>query len=177
MSRTEVTSGQIKDGEVKRSDLNIATSGSAVITRLLAGSGISIDSSTGADSGTGDVTISAPGGATVVSQTTTNATPTLLTSLTPAGSSVTWFKLFLAARLDDTGTNKSYWAEVVGAVRRNNNGTAVLVGQTLIFDDHENASGYAVTVSVSGNDLQIFVTGAASETVHWNGSLSYQSAV
>jgi hypothetical protein len=58
MARTEVRSGQIKDGDVRREDLDTTTSGQAVITKLIAGSGITIDSSTGIDSGTGDVTIS-----------------------------------------------------------------------------------------------------------------------
>lgn len=58
MARTEVRSGQIKDGEVKRDDLNTTDSGQAVITKAIADHGISI-SETGADSGTGDVTFSA----------------------------------------------------------------------------------------------------------------------
>ena len=56
----EIISTQIKNGEVKRADLNITTSGSSVIAKLLQGSGISL-TSTGADAGTGDVTISATG--------------------------------------------------------------------------------------------------------------------
>lgn len=56
MARTEVTGVQIKDGQVKRSDLDTTTPGQAVITKLIAGTNISL-SSTGVDSGTGDVTI------------------------------------------------------------------------------------------------------------------------
>lgn len=61
MSTTEIKSSQIKDGEVKRADLNTATSGSAVVRKLVAGTGITLDS-TGADAGTGDVTVNATGG-------------------------------------------------------------------------------------------------------------------
>ena len=57
MSRTEIKSIQIKDQEVKRSDLNDTVSGQAVVKRLVAGTGITL-SSTGIDTGTGDVTIS-----------------------------------------------------------------------------------------------------------------------
>ena len=53
---TEINSRQIKDGQVKRDDLNSTESGQAVIKKVIAGSNIGI-SSTGADSGTGDVTI------------------------------------------------------------------------------------------------------------------------
>lgn len=61
MPPTRISSLQIGDGQVKRSDLNTADSGAAVITRVIAGDGVAI-SETGADPGTGDVTISATGG-------------------------------------------------------------------------------------------------------------------
>ena len=57
MSRTQLTGNQIGDGSVQRHDLDSTTSGQSVIKKLIAGSGVSIVS-TGADSGTGDVTIS-----------------------------------------------------------------------------------------------------------------------
>lgn len=57
MAKTTVRSLQIKDGEVKRSDVNITQTGEALIRRLIAGTNISI-SSTGVDTGTGDVTVS-----------------------------------------------------------------------------------------------------------------------
>ncbi len=55
-----INTNQIKDGAVQRHNLNTATSGQAVITKVVAGQGITL-SSTGMDSGTGDVTISAAG--------------------------------------------------------------------------------------------------------------------
>lgn len=48
---------QAQDGSVTRGLINLDISGQSVITRLIAGSGINITSSTGADSGTGEVTI------------------------------------------------------------------------------------------------------------------------
>lgn len=56
MARTEVRSTQIRDGDVKRPDLNTNETGSAVITKALPGTNITVDS-TGIDQGTGDVTI------------------------------------------------------------------------------------------------------------------------
>lgn len=58
MSKTQITGSQIFDGGIGREDLNTATSGKALITKLKAGAGMAI-SSTGADSGTGDVTLGA----------------------------------------------------------------------------------------------------------------------
>ena len=176
MARTNVRGSQIKDGDVGREDLNTDTAGRAVITKAIAGNGLS-SSSTGADSGTGDVTLSLPG-ANRASATlqTTNATQQILATLTPSASGVLWFKVALSARLNDTGTNKSYWAFIEGAVRRNNSGSAVIVGTTSILDDAEN-NAYNATVGVSGNDLQILVTGAASETVNWKATIEYQEAI
>ena len=53
-----VKSEQIRDGEIKRPDLNTNESGQAVIAKVIAGEDITI-TETGADSGTGDVTINA----------------------------------------------------------------------------------------------------------------------
>ena len=55
-----IDSDLIKQGSVSRADLNTTTVGSAVIAKVVQGTGITI-TSTGADSGTGDVTISASG--------------------------------------------------------------------------------------------------------------------
>ena len=52
-----LTSQDIKDGEVKRQDIDILTVGQSLIRKVLVGIGLRISSSTGADSGTGDVTI------------------------------------------------------------------------------------------------------------------------
>lgn len=58
MANTTIRGQQIKDGDVTRADLNTTTSGSAVITKVIAGTNVSI-SSTGVNAGTGDVTINA----------------------------------------------------------------------------------------------------------------------
>ena len=49
---------QIQSGTISRGDLNTATSGSAVCAKIVAGTGITL-AQTGADAGTGDVTITA----------------------------------------------------------------------------------------------------------------------
>lgn len=57
MPVTQVTSTQVGDGQVQRPDLNQSVPGRAVVTKIIAGSGVTI-ASTGVDPGTGDVTIS-----------------------------------------------------------------------------------------------------------------------
>jgi hypothetical protein len=69
MAQTVIRSRQLENDGIWREDLNISTSGKAVIRRAVAGTGITL-SSTGADAGTGDVTIN------IGQSVATNATPT-----------------------------------------------------------------------------------------------------
>jgi len=62
MPRTEVRGGQVKDSGIQRDDLDAVTSGQAVIKKVVAGTNVSL-SSTGADAGTGDVTVNVPNAA------------------------------------------------------------------------------------------------------------------
>lgn len=64
MPVTGLRGRQVLDGDITRSDINTSTAGSALIARIIAGTNISI-TSTGADSGTGDVTINATGGSSL----------------------------------------------------------------------------------------------------------------
>jgi hypothetical protein len=57
MAQTLIRGTQVLDGSIQRPDLDTTTAGKAVIAKIVQGSGISL-SSTGADSGTGDVTVS-----------------------------------------------------------------------------------------------------------------------
>jgi hypothetical protein len=58
MARTlAIASEEVEPGTITRSLLNTATAGSAVIAKILVANGLAINSSTGADSGTGDVTL------------------------------------------------------------------------------------------------------------------------
>jgi hypothetical protein len=61
MPKTLIDSTQIRS--VTRSDLDVTTVGGAVVAKIIAGTGVTV-TSTGADSGTGDVTINASGGST-----------------------------------------------------------------------------------------------------------------
>lgn len=57
MARTQITGRLIEDSSVGRPDVNTNTSGQALITKLIVGSGLN-SSQTGVDAGTGDVTVS-----------------------------------------------------------------------------------------------------------------------
>jgi hypothetical protein len=57
MSSTLVRKSQIRPLNIIRSDINTTTSGSALITKIIAGTGLTLSSSTGVNPGTGDVTV------------------------------------------------------------------------------------------------------------------------
>ena len=61
MGNTNIRSRQIKDADILKADINTTTTGSALITKVVSGTGISL-SSTGVDAGTGDVTVSLASG-------------------------------------------------------------------------------------------------------------------
>lgn len=65
MARTQITGAQVLDGSVERVDVNTTIAGQALITKLLAGSNLVI-TSTGVDSGTGDVTVGMTAGAQLI---------------------------------------------------------------------------------------------------------------
>ena len=56
MAQTVISGKQVKDSSIQRVDLDVSTVGQAVVTKLIQGTGITL-SSTGADAGTGDVTV------------------------------------------------------------------------------------------------------------------------
>ena len=62
MSRTSIGTREVRDGSVARSDVNITSSGESLITKVIAGTDVGL-TWTGADPGTGDVTINFTGGA------------------------------------------------------------------------------------------------------------------
>ncbi len=132
MARTEVRGGQVKDASIQRADLDVTTSGQAVITKVIPGAGASL-SSTGADAGTGDVTISctAPAGGAITiaytfSTTTTDSDPgngTLrLNQATQNTSTV------IRADLLDSGSTD--WTTVLDTF---DDSTSVVKGQLRLF--------------------------------------------
>lgn len=58
MAKSQLTGSQIKDGTITRDDINVTTTGKSVVAKLIDGSnGIKIDTYSGADTGTGDVSL------------------------------------------------------------------------------------------------------------------------
>lgn len=78
MAKTEITGDQVLDGTVARDDLDTTTIGQAVIAKVIAGANVSL-TWTGADAGTGDVTVNFTGGGG-------GGAPNVISSIMPASS-------------------------------------------------------------------------------------------
>ena len=124
MSITLVRKSQIRPLNIIRSDINTTTSGSALITKVIAGTGLSLSSSTGVNPGTGDVTIALSiatasvlggviigSGLTVAVDGTISVTPVAITwgSITGTLSNQTDLQAALNAKYNNpTGTTSQY---------------------------------------------------------------------
>jgi hypothetical protein len=83
----------------------------------------------------------------------------------------------VCARLSST-TAKGMYGRSRLMVYRNNAGVATIAadfGGQLEELDTYGTSGYDYVVDVSGNDVRVRVTGAASETVKWAANVKYVS--
>ena len=162
MARTQINLGnQGADGTLGRADLNTTTAGSAVITKVLTGNtNTATLTSTGADSGTGDVTINVLGYCNIsffAGGTTTNGeilmnVPAMVPFSIPSGSSNFNVYALTAATASTTFTFKK-------------NGTSI---GTAVFA----ASGTTATITFSssvsfavGDKLEIDAPATADSTL------------
>lgn len=121
MAKTEIRSEQIKNATLSREDINTTISGRALITKVIAGEGVDI-SSTGADSGTGDVTINAKSTLLneVIHTDTTTGSVVRGDIITGQGEIIPrWTRLGKGAanqvlRVDNTASDVS-WADVIAS--------------------------------------------------------------
>lgn len=101
---------------------------------------------------------------------TTNATPTLIYSLTLPDEHVWRFSAEVQARRS-SGLDRGVYERKVMVYREG--GGATLGKQHTTFTDESDA-GYNLRWEVSGNDLNLMATGAAGQTVYWSGTVRYQ---
>jgi hypothetical protein len=105
--------------------------------------------------------------------TTSSATTDSSISIPVTNNSVMKMRVSVCARYDNTGTNKSYWAEMNAGIRRNNSGNAAIIGSASIIQDSENCA-YIANMNVSTTNVVVELTGAASESVEWAVHVEYQ---
>lgn len=104
MAATRISSQDILDGSVKRADLDVTTSGQAVVTKIIAGSNITI-SETGPDAGTGDVTINSTAGGT---GTVTSVDLAVPSEFTLSGNPITTSGTITISKANETAN--TVWA-------------------------------------------------------------------
>jgi hypothetical protein len=162
MARTEINSGHIKDGGVKRTDLNTADTGSAVTTKIVAGSNITL-SSTGIDAGTGDVTVNVPitfsRGATIYNNAGITTTVNIIVWRAPFACTVTAVKGYRVG-----GTTLTVNARKNGASNHLSSAVSVSSADTWVDGGAVQNTSYAagdkleiMIVTVSGSPTQIAI--------------------
>jgi hypothetical protein len=97
--------------------------------------------------------------------TTTNSTPTNGFVFTPQLDSCSFADCKITARDQTNGLNNVY--HLKAAVRRNGSGNATLIGTAEQTFVREEAAGWDAVLDVSGTDLIVILTGAASANVIW----------
>lgn len=87
--RQEFTTNQVKEHTLTKDDINIDIPGKALITQIVPGNGISFDSSTGVDPGTGVVIVSSfSNGIRLVSPTSNNSGNGIVLNINVSSNSV-----------------------------------------------------------------------------------------
>lgn len=172
MPRTQLPTTLIADETIVRADLNVSTSGSAVIRKLIQGTGITI-SSTGVDTGTGDVTVSINSSSVVTSFNTRTGVVTLTSGdvttalgFTPISGYTETDPVYTASSWYSTANNSSNWdtaynQRIDNLTTVGTSGPATLIGNILNIPDYSgggvtinnNTSGYIMTGSGTANTL------------------------
>lgn len=102
---------------------------------------------------------------------TTNAVPTAATSVQIPANTSGIVKAYVSANRD-TGAERAAF-QVTAHVY--NTGAGAVIGAAGVQNDFTDAGGttWSVTITVSGDQAQIQVTGAVGATVNWNGQVDY----
>lgn len=104
---------------------------------------------------------------------TTDATQTVLYSVALPDTSDTMFEVRVVGR-DTAGTERAVYGKVA-LVYREGGGATIQGSIQDIFPDIETSAGLDATITVSGNNVRVSVTGLAATTINWAATIRYQS--
>jgi hypothetical protein len=103
---------------------------------------------------------------------TTDATVTTLASITLSDGRAYHITVRVVGRKSD-GTDRAFYWRAVLAYRQG--GGATLQGSVVSLAAIESDTNWDCTIDASGNDIRVRVTGVASTTIYWLGTIEYQS--
>lgn len=158
MPRTQPTGKQIKDGSVQRDDLDASTVGQAVVRKLIEGAGITL-TATGADAGTGDVTVAASVPAGPPGPAGSAGLPYLFSSSTSSSNPGSGYLRFNNATLASVTAIYIHGTDVDFNSRS---------AQIAAWDDSTSAlKGYLAVIDPAGALAVFAVTGALTDNGAW----------
>lgn len=117
-------------------------------------------------------------GGTIVGRTvTTDATPATLLTISLLPSRTTLLRAQVIARRTggSGGTAEDGAGYVFTGTYKMVAGAATLIGAVTAVHTAEDQAGWAATFTVSGGNVLVTVTGAANNTVTWNGKVYIDS--
>ena len=95
---------------------------------------------------------------------TTNATPTTISTLAIGTSKIHCYRVVLAG-LQSNSSNGAYYERLAGY--KNNAGTVTLIGSAASPITAEDNAAWDITLTISGTNVLVQVTGAAATTIEW----------
>ena len=113
-----------------------------------------------------DTALAGAGGAFSIDSTvqTTDATVTVIHTVATTTDSVTWIEATIQGR-DNTANEVAFFKFT--ALFDNNTGTVTQKGSTTVLDNYEDDASWDFDLNISGTDIQIRVTGDATNNVEW----------
>lgn len=102
---------------------------------------------------------------------TTNATPLALASFTMADNTAYWFESRIIGREATTGADAAF--AIITARAQRQSGTPALVTIPALVSSLSNIL-MAASFALSGNDVQVLVTGLAATNIDWSCELRWQ---
>jgi len=181
MSITLVRKSQIRPLNIIRSDINTTTSGSALITKVIAGTGLTLSSSTGVNPGTGDVTIALSiASASVLGGIKIGSGLTIAIDGTVSVNSITWGSITgtLSNQTDLQAALNAKYNNPTGTTSQYIDGTGALrtfpTALSTNFVRHEVKAGVAINIGqpvyVTSSDGTNMIVGLASNTTEATSS-------
>lgn len=99
---------------------------------------------------------------------TTDATVTTLITYTTQTDTVSMVTARVVGVTDLGGQGAGY---IINGTFRNVSGTVTQVGSTTVVSSHEDDTAWNCTMSISGANVLVRVTGAIATTIEWNGAI------
>jgi hypothetical protein len=107
---------------------------------------------------------------------TTDATPATISTITMSDDTAMWIEVHIVARRTSGGNDRAYYQRTALIYRAGGGSATIQMGVLGTVTVESNAS-YDSTITTSGNDVLVRVTGVGSTNISWVATIKYQVVV